>query len=502
MNVQSNKQCSQDVRIANNERARRRRQRQRRRKRRASLSAQPNSSKPHIRSFNTENTNRSARVPNTIERLTLEHVLSPDLIKFSEAVVHPFGDGAIGAILPDRYSELVVSLTDKLEFDLTPNLFNADGDWTSETDNPGGITQLLGVFMWLQPRTLACGSVSSFVFEDTGAYFNNYTNNFRCVDNDFSSISSVSILDSYNLCFTGVWADQSVGAPAPFTYGFFDLSSTGGKVAFHYLAIEYSRFNSIRNNCDKIRMLGAGLKLWSEEAPINTGGYSIGGWITMEDIFQATRMDETTITPATPGALLNIQPSIKFAKRNPGLQGCTVRYSSLQDAEQLDFEYARIPGRLFALDAPGYVDPTTGISQSTSGDIIHGNTGYDLSVNDTAVPGDFVPCIYWAFNVNRNAAASGNNSAGSGVYTLKVSSIVHSEGAPTGTCPFQTTKVTEEVASAHIKTVLENVDDFPVAATGHSFRSFLSKAKSVVATVAKGASHFVKLMEVVSKFGH
>jgi hypothetical protein len=431
------------------------------------------------------------------EEATLKSTMSDDMVRFCEAVVHPFGNDAIGAILPDKYSDLVVPVTDRVEFDLSPQFLNFEGDWTSETDNPGGLMQLLGVFMWFQPRCVAAGVIDTYI--DYAQAANLYVNPFISIDPTFSPLGNRIILDDYLLCYTGVWANNSAGANSDFDYGFFDITGST-LISNRYVCIEYSRFLNIKENCDKMRVLGAGIKLWSEEAPINTGGYSIGGWINFEDIMQAMRHDTTTNNPADPGALLNIQTSIRFPVRTPGLGGSTVRYSSLQDMEQLDLEYPRVPDRLWVEDNPGYVDPTTGTSLTSATNIIHPNRGVDLAINDVITPGSMVPCIYWAFNVNRTAASSGNNTAGNGAYTLKVSSIVHGEAAPTGTCPFQTYKKNSELAAEHVKSILSNVDTFPVAATGHSFKSFMKKAKHFVTGVSKGAGHFANLMKQVDKW--
>jgi hypothetical protein len=405
----------------------------------------------------------------------LANILDDTLIRFCEAVVHPFGNAAIGATLPDRYQELVIPLTDRLELDITPDLFNFPGlgaDWTSDSG-----VQLSGVFFWFQPRSVGAGLI-----ELTGTVPPYITNPpALTVDDTLSASNFATILNQYNLCFTGIW-EVSYSGQAPVTYGFYQ-GDTVAAIANTYVAIQYSRFDNIVNNCDKMRILGAGLKIWSEQAPINTGGYSVGGWITMEDIYTAMQLD-SALAAVNPGSLKAIQPKIKFACRTPGVKGSTVRYSPLQTAEQSEPEYPTIPSRMFYVgdteipSNPFYIQP---------------NVNVDLGIHDVITPGSFVPCIFWQFNTTDESTQA------SAIYTLKVMSMVHSEGTPTGESPFMSNKSNYDPSVEHVKMMLENPEVFPAATKGHSFKSFMSKAKRVVGRVSKFASKSVKLMNLVDK---
>lgn len=502
--MQEEKKIEQDVRLATNERARRRRQRQRRnaRNRRRRQQSQQrgctNIRQQYKRNYEQENKQEEKQDnPTAIERIQLNDVISDDLTQFCEAVVHPFGNNAVGAILPDRYQELVVATTDKLEFDLSPALFNQSGTW--ETDDN---VKLLGVYMWFQPRCLSAGLADWYVYHDTANFYNTYRNPFVCIDPEMSTADQTGILNAYNLCYTGIWHTTGTNPPpGGISYGFYnDLYMNNGNIRGDYRAIEYTRFSNTDANLSKLRILGAGIKMWSEEAPINTGGYSVGGWMSLESIMEKVTWDEANNLPVSPGSLYASQAEIRFAKRTPGVKGSTVRYSPLQTSEQLECEYPSIPDRMFNVEAPAYAyydDATsTGTVEETNNPVISPDNNTNMSTNDLTTPGSYVPVVFWAFNVLPTTSASEKLN---GVYTIKVSSVVHCEGQPLGTCPFGSTKSKASPMANHVKTLLENPEQFPVAASGHSFKSFVSKAKHVITKISKGASHFAKFMAVFEK---
>jgi hypothetical protein len=249
--------------------------------------------------------------------------------------------------------------------------------------------------------------------------------------------------------------------------------------------IPYTRFDNIDSNCNKIRVLGAGLKLWSEEAPINTGGYSIGGWITLEDLFEqfelgirsAPASDFPVVRNA--GALSSIQTKIKYSCRAPGVKGSTVRYSTLQDQEQLDPELPKLPQRLLVIDDQdtNNVAPISLVSPQYINDAPNSS----MAIHDVIIPGSYVPCIYWSYNAET-------------VYTLKLMSMVHSEATPDGNCPFTSGKCKMDPAIDAVRSIIEDPERFPAAVTGHSFTSFFKKASYIVAKVSNYASRFSKFM--------
>jgi hypothetical protein len=52
---------------------------------------------------------------------------------------------------------------------------------------------------------------------------------------------------------------------------------------------------------------------------------------------------------------------------------------------------------------------------------------------------------------------------------------------------------------SQLKRILGDLDTFPVAVKGHSFKSFMTKARRVIAHVAQGAGKFAEFMALVDK---
>lgn len=474
-------QVSQDVRVANDLRERRRRQRQRRRAR-ARQAKQIRNVRGNIENSRFVNGNPMSRPEESkYEDIKMNEVMDEDLVRYCEAVVSPFGNECIGALLPDRFQELVVPLTDRLELDITPDLFNYPGSgasWESSSD-----TQLVGIFIWFQPRCLASGTIVTGT-NSAGLVYNVMP--FLPVDSEFTtSANAAPVLNAYNLCLTGIWNSSNVNT-SPVTYGLFNgFPSSLNYIIPNYVSIQYTRFENVRSNCDKLRILGAGIKAWSEQAPINTGGYSVGGWITIEDICEALECDASG--PVSPNQIINLIPRIRFSCRTPGVKGSTVRYSPLQTTEQVEPEYPRPARRLYNLSNPAQV--------TWSPFVVDVADNADLAVDDLITPGSFVPCIYWSFNTTDDVSSSNN-----GVYTLKLMSMVHAEGVPTGQCPFISNKSHFDPMSDNVKALVENLDEFPAAVSGHSFRTFLNRVKKLTAKVPSYISRTAKFMSLLDNF--
>jgi hypothetical protein len=121
--------------------------------------------------------------------------------------------------------------------------------------------------------------------------------------------------------------------------------------------------------------------------------------------------------------------------------------------------------------------------------------GTDLSVHDVTTPGSYVPCIYWSFNTGDEEKTGEGTDAG--IYTLKVMSMVHSEGTPSGNSPFMSNKSQHDPCVDYVKMMLENPETFPPAVSGHSFKSFMSKAKRVMGHLGKGLGIATKVIELI-----
>jgi hypothetical protein len=433
-------------------------------------------------------------------------ILSESLSRFVEAIVHPFGNSSIGATIPDHYQELVVPTTDRIELDVHPSDFYT----ASPPPENSGYT-LVGIFLWFQPRCLASGIIGANTVEQDLAvaqypYF--------AVGTDLSTIlNSNIILDQYVLCAAGLW-----NTPTGKGYGTYD--SEGPGISNYFTIIEYDRFNNIDQNCNKLRICGAGLKVWAEEAPINTGGYSVAGWATIDDILQNFRWHGVALPPESeektsdrypssmrkqpkyepapgdtwvaeavnPAAIHSFQTHIKFACRSPGVKGATVRYSPLQTAAQMQSQFPSIPESQYSMSGKRdgkQLSPPMSLPDVVSND--------ELAVHDVITPGSYVPCIMWNFNTNAQSNITEQ-------YTLKVMSVVHSEGVPTGSSPFMATKSMKDPGMDYLKTMVENLEAFPAATTGHSFKSFFTKTRHVMNKIGRTAGHISRLISFADQF--
>lgn len=410
-----------------------------------------------------------------MQNYNLNDVINSDLRGFCESVVHPFGNGALGAVCPDRYSDLILPCTDKLDFDITASTFSYGNSSTFPTS-----ANYVGAVVWWMPRCLENGwAISEQTnYDTTSGEFKAADPVYKYIGIDVGAgqLDETVLLDLYTLCITGLWIN---GAGVPVA-GIYDLTAPPNNPIFRqgYLAFRYSRFQSIIDNCDKARVLGAGVKLWSEQSPINTGGYCYGGWATQDDILNA-------LFTSGGAPLFTFQDKMRYMKREPGLKGTTVRYSSLQTADQLDAEYPTIPARMYATKQnTDNLQPNTIIPVENS----------DLSVSDVCTPGTYIPIQIWRFNTTDG----GDNN---GPYTLKLSSTVHVEGTPSGNSPFQVGKITHDPMFENVQYFLENDEKFPVAVAGHSFKSFVSKAGKIVGKATKISGNIQKFLNLLEKAG-
>jgi hypothetical protein len=415
------------------------------------------------------NGSRIVNVRNALtEKVKLLDLLSPELIQFSEAVTNPFGNNAIGAVFPDSFQELATPCIDKLNYDLDFTQFNLDGDWVNDqTDR-----RLLGVFVWLQPRCFAsgtslidnAGTMQYPMFADQGY--------------PLSSNDAKYLAHSYLLCYTGHWSNGTGENRTGF------WSANGSTIETYYRVLPFPRIGNIHSNCAKGRLLGGAFKMWSEEAAINTGGYSVAGWLPMSDILDC--VDTGASADSRGNSLSNIQQKIKGPQLSKGIEGITVRYSMLQDEQQRHAQPVKISSDQYTLSVINNI-PNITAAQNVN-----------MSVFDLMQSGSFVPACYWRFN-NTNADTS--TPLTSGLYTIKLLSVIHYEGSPKGDSPFMSVHVKKDPASDHIKSILEDWQMFPPATEGHSFSSFINKASHVVSKVTQGVGHFHKLMVGIDQFG-
>jgi hypothetical protein len=424
---------------------------------------------------NRQNARRQQKIQRRVDRnmrnyVDLKRILSPESIKFAEAVSHPFGNGGVGAVLPDRFVPLVTPLLDRLQFDLPPTAAAHDGTIPTSA-------VLEGWVLWFMPRALNSGLATVAATIGTGRQ------NVYCGIPTTSSLTTTSdapyenVFNAYNLCITGIWSVEASPAWGLWSEAYYPGENPGGSVAPLYWMVEYDRFANIENNVDAMRLLAAGLKAWAQSPLIDTSGYCIGGMITVRDMLTAVQRESSQINPQFPAAMHAIEPKIKLSLTNSGVGGSTVRYNPLQDTQQLEAAPPRFVSRLM-----GAASADTGALPSTYYQLDEGMQG---SRGDFVDDGTYIPIIKWTF--------SGTP------YTLKILSMVHCEGAPTGDSPFISLTLHHDPLVSQLKTILADLDTFPIAVKGHSFKSFMTKARRIIAHVTQGAGKFAQFMALVDK---
>lgn len=407
---------------------------------------------------------RIERKVKSIERESINKMASPSLMSFAEAVTHPFGNGAMGATLPDRYQELILPSLDRLEIDVGVTFWDYIGATTSWIDDE--TVQLDGCIFWFEPRCFAAGTcLVSNLAADTWVTYQKVG-----IDGTTFEIDSFKLANQYTLCCTGMWT--VLGEKK---FGFYkDDTDTVAPVSY---AISYTKFSSIIDNIAKMRILGAGIKLWPESPIIETGGINVGGWMPLSDIYKSLEISSDGTGPANGARFSTSSTSIKFPCHNIGVQGVTVRYSCLQCPEQIDMEYPQIPTIDYTLTGTTLLDAKT----------FDPKPPYNLAVNDVVTPGTMVPYVFWSFNPD-------NSGTTRGAYGLKLISVVHSEGVPVGSCPFIARPISMDPLVSLFRSILQNPAEFPAAVSGHSFKSFISKARRVTNRIASGADKAAKFL--------
>lgn len=396
-----------------------------------------------------------------LERYSLLSILSDAMLSYCEAVIHPFGDGAIGAVCPDNWVTPSIPVTDRLSIDLDPQ------PWITALANvsaPRIPTTLAGFVIAAIPRCQRAGYLAADGPDLAGAYaFIN--GDYIGFSDELSGTSDQSvILNHYWLLISAIGADGQ--------FWYLNPDDGDGIAEDGYNALQFSRFSQYRDCCDKGRLLGMGLKVWSDQSPLNTGGRVYGGWITQEDI--------QLIGKVGAGVAPTFQNKLREWIVAPGVKGVTVRYSPLQDPIQENYVYPSIPSNQYTLQPFDDVGPSPVEEKNC-----------DVSSGDQCAPGSYIPCAVWKYNTT---------TSGDGPYTITINAISHVQGSPNGDCPFVMQRVKADPMYAHISTILEDVDTFPITATGHSFKSFMSKAKKIVSKGAKIAGKTTKLLQLLDKF--
>jgi hypothetical protein len=373
--------------------------------------------------------------------------------RFAEAVVNPFHEGAIGAVMPDRWTPPTIPAMDIINMTIKAN---------SIIDASAGLN-LLGIYIAFVPRSLAVGWM-----ETQGDGFTK--NPVFYADTNFNATGSAGAPDPRKVagnlyCLMVSFIVTSTAFPDPI-FGaieqqippFFIGSLTRG---FNF--IETSRFQTINGLSDGGRIVGAGIKVNTQANLLETGGTAYGGWMSIDDLYKqcAQYADFSTIPPTSP---LEVQDLLKLKSFYKAIDGISVRYSPLQSAIQQKFVEI-YPSTSFALN-DAYPAQSNGFVDGSS-----------VGAHDAIGGGDFVPAVVWLFNTSGDLNAH--------VYDLQVELRVHLQCEPKGICPFVISHVVPDPEFLILSRILGNPDVFDVAVKGASFVSFYQKFKEIVAKSGK-----------------
>jgi hypothetical protein len=376
--------------------------------------------------------------------------------------------------------------------------------------------KVAGFFVGLLPRCLAAGWLSREPEADDKLY------KVFPMEVDFSEVTQDTLGYLYTLA-VGVIGTID-GSPELAMYCW--QPEEGRYIVNGINLLPYSRYEPLLSNVSGARVVGAGLKVFANEAPIETGGTAYGGWLPVTDLARMTLSAQVTepaerilqaineemkvvtigskIRPgrkkslphtrasahrklsglirrlgAPPSHLTaaDAQDSLRYRLTFKGVDGVTVRYSVLQSSVQEEFRQA-FPTALF-VDTDPYSD-TNQVNEQAS-----------IASQDIMAPNDFFPAVVWRFNTVDDEYKN---------YSLRVESVVHLQCQPASLCPFMTHTATPDPNYTSLQIILGNTESFPIVTKGQSFKAFMSGVRQAVASIGKVAKIVVRGAEVAARF--
>lgn len=281
---------------------------------------------------NNRRNNRNNNANNSSVNVSVKSLISENMAAFANAVVHPFSNGAVGALVPDKYSMETQPGCDRLTLTIDPASFNIGAGIDG-----GAIIAVVAMFLprcmdagWLTGPTINDATGTSFIQTqvlDVPATYIDYDGTV------LSSLASSGIPitqnDPYVLLICAI--DEVGRAWRIGTHG-------SNKVAPGVMMHSFSRVNGLRNQSKSTRLVGAGIKFFSNANMFDTGGTVFGGWYSQGEMFNKLKasvyIDEIT-TPT--GLMRGIIKEFRYRKQFGAKLGCTVRYSPFQDNRLLDY---------------------------------------------------------------------------------------------------------------------------------------------------------------------
>jgi len=392
-------------------------------------------------------------------------------------VICPFDRKAIGSIRPD-YVHATAAATDKAQFVVPYTKLQEYMAQAAAQKQYPGVT-FTGVMMWFNPRCtqagwfdgdlVTSGNTKVEMAPSVYTFMLNSTFNAGSVDTG-STTDFFGPAYAYTIGFTLLGSDGN----------FYGYSDPGGDVDvfifYGYNTITTTRMDLIDQNFNAIRVLGAGMKLWTNAPPINTGGYVFGGELALQDLYSALHKESNAFTATS------IQDGLKHRNRYQAIDGVTVRYNPLAEQRQLALQEVYVDDikRLVIAHELPEDNHLVGIDNYTIPNEL------EMQSKDLATQSTMVPVMIWQFGTNAS-------------YDLSFDSIMHVEGRTVGNCPFEVQQEIVDPNIEHLDKILRS-HKFPTSAKGHSFKTFLEHAKRLSGKGARTLANATRIAKLVEEF--
>lgn len=414
---------------------------------------------------------------------TLAECINKATIDYAEAVVCPFNPRGLGAIRPDEVMSTSAG-TDKLQLIIPyTKLQEAAADPNVQQVYPN--LSFIGVAMWFNPRCAQAGWFDAQSTEEEKAYTMVKTKvGHRSLNSTLTVAGGTAgIKDggygpayAYTIGFALLGNDGRFYAYTPLIEGLGEPSTT---LIRGYNTISTTRIDLVDQNFTSIRVLGTGMKLWSNAPPIQTGGYAFGGEIALQDLYQIIAGENNSLTSQS------VQDALKHRTKYLALDGVTTRYNSIAEMKSKVMQEVYIQDiNVNTVEGSSSLGPTDDLYYAEDEYTITNET--EFMSKDLASQSTMVPIIVWQY---------GSNDP----YDLSFESIIHVEGRTVGNCPFEIQQELVDPNLEHLDKFLRH-SLFPISARGHSFRTFLEKAKKMVGKGNATMANVVRIGALLEKF--
>ena len=440
--------------------------------------------------------------------------MSEEAKQYLASVVSPFSARAVGAVRPTKFKKDVLPATDKISFQFSASNFGSEPSSTVEGDGISGI-----VFCFL-PRCRKAGFQSGKTVypAGTGQVIDDpiYVPSFPLLPTSDTLVladdPSETGGDAYNIIAFGV---DTLGRPhikVP------DENQTFADAFGAYL-IRTTRFPNIQQNSDALSILGAGMRVNTTAAPINSGGYCFAGSVKAEEFSRnltsaaagTVNLDQWLMTniedqyrgKAINGAMVRLQYDKNTLQQHDTQLGTVTSYvldinakptknrrfapparkrrklnnlevlSIHSDEEEKDGIRLTKDGKPGDVGAVVYADLTTNLTE----------TAADPANQDFFGVSSLIPTIYWKFE-----SVSADDQ-----YNLVFDAVVHVECLPKQISPFQAVEVERDLMMSFItEEAFNDTVKFPAAHSANSFKSLMLHLKKIAGAVRDGATKFEK----------